>query len=410
MRFLILSQYYTPEPVPKPAELAHALTERGHTVSVLTGFPNYPSGRTYDGFRVSPWKREQIEGINVTRTFEFPYHGKNVVGRILNYFSFMLTAPIGSLLTPAFDAIYVWHPPLTIGVSAWLIARMRRVPFVYDVQDIWPETAVVSGVLKHGWLVDLMYKLERFVYRKADHLLVVTEGARNNLMAKGIAPSKLSVMPHWVEESLFQQPRDASVRSALRRKYGWDDRFVVLFAGNIGMMQGLDTVLRAADRLRSMPRVLIVFVGDGTDKARLIQERDRMGLDIQFIDRQPADQIPGFMAGADALLVHLKRSELSQDIIPTKTLAYLAAAKPIIMAMEGASADLVSEAAAGVTVPPEDHESLAEAIESLTRTSEAELAMMGERGRQYLLNNMSKQQVISRYEEILIRVANKNGG
>src|SRR5437660_10947613 len=200
MRILILSQYYDPEPVPKPAELAEALRQRGHQVAVLTGFPNYPSGKLYKGFRLRMVKREVMNGIPVTRTFEYPYHGTNVIGRLLNYFSFMVSAPLGSLLTPACDAIYVWHPPLTVGVAAWVIAGLRGVPFIYDVQDIWPESAVLSGLLKEGWLVRMMSRLERFVYRRADHLLVVTDGSRKNLIAKGIAPARISAMPHWVDE------------------------------------------------------------------------------------------------------------------------------------------------------------------------------------------------------------------
>ena len=409
MRVLILSQYYTPEPVPKPAELAHALAERGHSVAVITGFPNYPAGKLYEGFRLLPYKREKIDGISVTRTYEFPYHGKNVLGRVCNYLSFMLSAPLGSFFAPACDAIYVWHPPLTIGVSAWLIARMRGIPFVYDVQDIWPEAAVISGLLKRGWLIDIMDKLEKFVYRRADYLLVVTEGARNNLISKGVPAAKISVMPHWIEEGLFEQNGE-NTRLRLREEYGWKDRFVVLFAGNIGMVQGLETVVRAAQELKGDPQVHIALVGDGTDKARLQQSASQIGLDnLQFIDHQPMERMPEFMAGADALLVHLKKSEFSQDAIPGKTLAYLAAGKPILMAMEGAAAQLVTSAGAGIEVPPEDPTALAEAIRKLSAMPESERAAMGRRGRQYLLENLPKQKVISQYEEILQRVASRNG-
>jgi colanic acid biosynthesis glycosyl transferase WcaI len=409
MRVLILSQYYTPEPVPKPGELARALAERGHSVAVVTGFPNYPSGKLYQGFRLGLLKREKIDGIPVTRTYEFPYHGKSVVGRVFNYLTFMLSAPLGSFFAPKCDAIYVWHPPLTIGLSAWLIARMRGVPFVYDVQDIWPEAAVVSGLLKRGWLIDFMDKLEKFVYRRADYLLVVTDGARNNLISKGVAAAKISVMPHWVEESIFQQNAE-NTGLRLREEYGWKDRFVVLFAGNIGIVQGLEVVVRAAMELQSNGDVLFALVGDGTDKARLQQLADQIGLDnIHFIERQPMERMPEFMTGADALLVHLKKSEFSRHAIPGKTLAYLAAGKPILMAVEGAAAQLVTEAGAGIVVSPEDPKALADAIRSVIAMPEAERAAMGERGRQYLLENLSKQKVISQYEEILQRVASRNG-
>lgn len=401
MRVLILSQYYFPEPVPKPAELAQALTERGHRVAIVTGFPNYPTGKLHEGFRLGAVKRETVNGISVTRSYEFPYHGKRILGRIVNYLSFMVSAPVGSFLAPPCDVIYVWHPPLTVGVAAWLIARMRGVSFVYDVQDIWPESAVVSGLLKPGALVNLMYRLERFVYRRADRLLVVTEGARDNLISKGVDATKLSVMPHWIDEKLFQKS-DENGHLRLREEYHWNDRFVVLFAGNIGMVQGLDTVVQAAKELRNNPHVLIVLVGDGTDKCRLQKLCNEMKLDnVKFIKRQPMERMPQFMAAADALLVHLKRSELSHWVIPTKTLAYLAAGKPILMAMEGAAAQLLRDAEAGLVIPPEEPGALAEALCKISAMTETERVAMGERGRQYLLENLSKEKIINKYEEIL---------
>jgi glycosyltransferase involved in cell wall biosynthesis len=292
---------------------------------------------------------------------------------------------------------------------------MRRVPFVYDVQDIWPEAALVSGLLKRGWLVSLMDKLEKFVYRRADYLLVVTDGARENLISKGVPAAKISVLPHWVEESLFEHSAENTGLS-LREEYGWKDRFVVLFAGNIGIVQGLEVVVRAASELQTSIQAqgsgdpLIALVGDGSDKVRLQALADQMGLqNIHFIDRQPMERMPEFMKAADALLVHLKKSEFSRHAIPGKTLAYLADGKPILMAVEGAAAKLVTEAGAGLVVSPEDPVALANAICSVIAAPESERAMMGERGRQYLMENLSKQKVISQYEKVLQRAASQNG-
>jgi putative colanic acid biosynthesis glycosyltransferase WcaI len=412
MRVLILSQYYKPEPVPKPAELAEALCENGHTVSVVTGFPNYPSGNLYAGFKLSAVKRELIDGVPVIRSFEFPYHGQRAIGRILNYVSFMLSAPLGALLAPACDVIYVWHPPLTIGIAAWLIARWRGAPFVYDVQDIWPEIAVLSGLLRpNSRTVRLLSWLERFVYQQADHLLVVANGARDNLIAKGVPPSKVTVMPHWVDESLFEQT-DPRAREKIRAQYSWDERFVVLFAGNIGLLQGLETVVSAAAQLPPRGNILIVLVGDGTDKARLQQRCADAGLHdrLQFIERQPMERMPAFMAAADVLLVHLKRSEIARYVIPTKTLAYLAAGQPILMAMEGAAADLVQSTGAGIVVAPEDPVALATSIKSLWSMPPAERRQMGAQGKKYLNSNLSKEAVVIQYEALLKRVASRAAG
>lgn len=405
MRILILSQYYKPEPIPKPVELAVELRRRGHSVTVITGFPNYPSGNLYPGYRLGLVKREEIDGIPVIRTWEYPYHGKRALGRFLNYVSFMLSAPLGLFFAPKFDVIYVWHPPLTVGLAAWIIARLRRVPFIYDVQDIWPDAAVLSGLLTEGWMTRWMARLERFIYRQATHLLVVTEGAKENLIAKGVPIEKVSVMSHWVEESLFQRS-DPEARHRLREHYGWRDRFVVIFAGNLGLVQGLDTVVQAACLLLKNPKTLIVLVGDGSDKSRLQTLAASLGVQerLQFVGRQPIEKMSDFMAAADVLLVHLKKSELSRFVIPTKTIAYLASGQPILMAMDGAAAQLVNDAGAGLVVQPGSSTALADAIHSLTAISPEELAAMGKRGQDYFRANLSKAKVIPKYEGLLQRV------
>ena len=405
MRVLILSQYYKPEPVPKPGELAEELRRRGHDVTVLTGFPNYPTGRLYPGASLKLLRREEINGVPVTRTFELPYHGQGIIGRFLNYGSFMASATLGGALGLRPDVIYVWHPPLTVGIAAAVIARVRRVPFVYDVQDIWPEAAVISGMLKDGWLIRLISRVERLVYREADHILVVTPGARENLVAKGVPPEKLSVMPHWVDDEPFREPENGG-RQRIREKYGWIDRWVVLFAGNIGLVQGLDTVVEAAGRLRADSRVLIALVGDGADKERLqalVRER-RLGKVVQFIERQPMESMPTFMAAA-VLLVHLKRSQFSSSAIPTKTLAYLAAGRPILMAMEGAAGELIDAAGAGLVIEPGNPAAMVESIEEFCRMPTAELDAFGRRGQEYLVKHLSKAKVISDYESMLVRTA-----
>jgi len=410
MRVLILSQYYTPEPVPKPSELAEALTRRGHQVSVLTGYPNYPSGDLYDGFRLRPMARSTVDGIPVVRAYEYPYHGTRALGRILNYASFMLAAPLASLFVPRCDVIYVWHPPLTVGVAAAIIARLRRVGFVYDVQDIWPESAVLSGLLKDGPLVAFMAWLERVVYRQADHLLVVTEGARENLLRKGVPAAKVSIGRHWVNEEILA-PAGAGARRSTRAGQGWTDRFVLLFAGNIGLVQGLDTVIDAAAALPASSNALIAIVGDGTDRQRL-QDRVRdLGLHdrVQFLARRPMDAMPPLFAAADALLVHLRKSELSRLVIPTKTLAYLAAGRPVVMAMEGAAADLVTGAGAGIALPSEDAARLIEAIETLRTMPETERQAMGARAAAHLAAHFAKDVVIPEYEATLQRAAAARG-
>jgi glycosyltransferase involved in cell wall biosynthesis len=405
MRLCVLSQYYDPEPVPKAGELAREMRQRGHEVVVITGYPNYPTGVLYKGFRLRLRADESIDGIPVTRTYEYPYHGKSVAGRLVNYGSFVASSLLAVRRVRGSDVMYVWHPPLTVGVAAWLLGLLGGVPFVYDVQDIWPEIAVLSGLLRDGVFVRLMQRLERFVYGRAAHLLVVTEGSRQNLIAKGVPAEKITVMPHWIDENAFGEINDET-RRRVRVEFGWLDAFIVLFAGNLGMVQGLDLVIRAASNLPRDGSIRIVLMGEGTDKERLVELASTLDISdrVQFVARQSSDRMPSIMGSSDALLVHLRRSELSRLVIPTKTLSYLAAGRPIVMAMEGAAAELVAEAHAGVVIPPGDPPLLASTLLALRDMPAAAREEMGQRGRDYLRRHLTKKQVLDRYERILTSV------
>lgn len=406
MRILILSQYYAPEPIPKPSDLAESLQQKGHTVSVVTGLPNYPNGVLYPRFRKRLVQLEASQGISVVRTFEYPYHGKSSIGRVINYLSFMLTAPLGSLFVAPCDVIYVWHPPLTIGLAAWLISRLHRIPFVYDVQDIWPESVVISGMLRNKRIIQLLSKVETFVYSRAARIFVVTRGARENLLGKGVNPNKVLVMPHWIDETKFARVECDEIAD-VRQSYGWADKFVSLFAGNLGVVQGLETIIRAAALLPRNRGFLVSLIGDGADKRRLKALAESLDVNdrVQFIDRRGAEDMPAIMAAADALLVHLKAGPLSNWVIPAKTFAYLSAARPIVMAVGGAAAEMIRDSRAGLVVPPEDEAALSRGIQSLRDLSIDERLAMGKRGREFLIVNFSKRLVMAKYEQELQDVA-----
>lgn len=405
-RILIFSQYFWPEPVPKLLELATGLRALGASVEVVTGFPNYPAGKIYPEYRLRFTQREVVEGIPVRRMVLYPDHGRGFVGRILNYGSFMLSGLIGGLMASRFDVMYVFHPPPLMGLAAAVIRLVRGGAFVYDVQDIWPDSAIASGFLRPGRVTTWMAALERWAYRCADHILVVSSRARENLVDKGIAPDKITVAPHWYDDSTWQAP-DPSARDAFRASAGWEGRFVVMFAGNLGMMQGLDTVLRACVDVG--PQTLMVFVGDGIEKPRLQQMAAELGVAdrVIFVPRQPPSAIGTYFAAADALLVHLRASPAAELAIPTKTIAYLAAGKPIVMANAGASADLVREAKAGIVVAPDDAPGLARAVAQLAATGPSERETLGRNGRQFYEQHFTREATLPIYRDVLARFARR---
>jgi glycosyltransferase involved in cell wall biosynthesis len=270
------------------------------------------------------------------------------------------------------------------------------------VQDIWPDEAVLSGLLREGLFTRLLRSVERFAYARASHLLVITEGARANLLAKGVPPERVSVLPHWYPGREGQEERTPDLLERGRRELEAGDRFVVTFAGNLGLVQSLSTVLEAADRLRSRPRIVFRFIGDGSDLRRLERIASERKLEnVRFLGRRPSAAMFPLLAASDALLVHAAPGPLNELLLPTKTLAYLAAGRPVIAAMDGATASLILEAGAGVASPPGDSIALAGAIDRLALTPRSELDAMGERGRRFVMERFDKARLIDRLESIL---------
>ena len=402
MRVLILSIYHDPEPIPKTGELARELQRRGHDVTVVTAFPHYPSGELYSGYRLAPWRWEVRDGVRVLRTFIYPYHGRHSGLRMLNYLTWMFSSMQAAWLTPPCDVLYVWHPPLTVGVSAWVISRLKRVRYVYDIQDLWPESALASGLMTPGRLVDFLYRLADWVYARAPRVFVVSRAAAEHLQDRGVDPAKISIAQHWVDTTAFQ---DQSTRD-VRAEYGWRDRFVLMFAGNLGMVQGLETIVEAAALVPRSVNAHFVFVGDGADRARLERLAAVRGLDnVQFVGRHPAGEMPAFLRAADGVLVHLRPSAIAEYAIPTKILSYLAASRPMLCAAGGASAELVRAADAGLIIEPGDAIGLAAAVERLASMAPQARAQLGAHGRRYLVTNFEKARVIDFYEQTLIELA-----
>lgn len=409
MRILILSIYHDPEPIPKTGDLARELGRRGHDVTVVTAFPHYPEGQLYPGYRLALWRWEARGSVRVLRTFIYPYHGRRSSLRILNYLTWMVSSIQAAWLAPRCDVLYVWHPPLTVGVSAWVISRLKRVPFVYDVQDLWPESALASGLMREGPLVGALYRLAGWVYRRAPRILVVSRSAAAYLEGCGVDAAKLAVAHHWIDLEPFARDGGRDVRA----EFGWGRKFVVMFAGNLGLVQGLDTVIEAAVLMRESPGapdVHFVLVGDGADRPRL--ERlvaEQHVANVSFAGRHPAGDMPGFLRSADALLVHLRRSEIADHAIPTKILSYMAAGRPVICATGGAAADLVRAAEAGIVCESGKASALVQAIGRLAALPESERQRIGEKGRRYVHDHFEKQAVIDGYERELTQLAATHG-
>lgn len=397
MKILLLTQWFDPEPCFKGLAFARELKRQGHEVSVLTGFPNYPGGRLYPGYCVKPWQRETMDGIPILRVPLYPSHDRSALGRILNYTSFAVAAAIGVFALPKPDVVYVYSPPPTAALGAVLLRAFRGVPFVLDVQDMWPDTLGATGMVSHSGLIACIRWWLHAVYRRAARITVLSRGFFTLLAARGVPADRITVIPNWSLEGAPGGEASKQEDTAF---------FDVVYAGNIGLGQGLEVVLDAATALRQrMPNVRFLIAGDGVDAGQLRADAAAQGLgNIVFLGRLPPTDMPKLFAGATALLVHLRDEPIFAVTIPSKTQAYLRAGKPILMGVRGDAADMVRDAGAGIAFEPGNGKALAEAVMELASLSDAERAAMGASGADYYRRHLSLEVGAAAFIRVFERV------
>lgn len=378
MRILLITQWFQPEPHFKGLDFAKALRAAGHEVEVLTGFPNYPGGVVYPPYRLRPRQREVMDGIPVTRGYLYPSHDGSAIGRVANYVSFALSATLLALTLRRPDVVYVYTPPMTAALPAIMLRLFRRVPFVPDVQDLWPDTLAATGMIGDRRLLRLVGAWTDFVFGRAARVVVLSEGFRRRLRARGIA-TPIAVIPNWAP------PEIAEIAARLPNETvpAESRPFTVLFAGNMGKAQGLETVLDAAKLLEDAP-VRFLMVGGGVEVEALRTRADALGLrNVEFGGSRPPSAMGQVFARADALLVHLRDDPLFAITIPSKTQAYMVVGKPILMGVRGDAAAMLTQAGAGVAFEPERPEALAAAVRAMAAMPPAERAEMGAAGARY---------------------------
>lgn len=407
-RLQIITQWFEPEPAFKGLSFAREMVRRGFDVEVITGFPNYPTGKIYPGYKMKLLCREVVDGVKLVRLPLYPSHDGSAVRRMLNYASFSMSVLVyGVFGMRKADVMYVYHPPLTIGLSAILIRALRRIPVVYDIQDLWPDTLAATGMLRNQPALKLVGVICQLVYRFVDEIAVLSAGFRDSLVARGVPDRKVTVIRNWAIETSLRASDAAA-------PFATDDAesFNVVYAGNLGKAQGLEAVIDAAEILRhSTPTVRVLFVGDGLERVRLQQLVKQKCLDnVLFFDPVPATEIGSWLSSADALLVHLVDDPLFKITIPSKIQAYLFIGRPVVMAVGGEAADLIREAGAGVVAAPGDAESIACAISWLANARPAELAKMSERGR-LLYDSMLRMELgVDAFASLCLRAARRERG
>lgn len=374
-RILFLTQWFDPEPIHKGVKFVRALQSRGYEVEVVTGFPNYPSGRIMPGYRLRPYQLEVIQGVRIHRIFLYPSHSRSSIGRAANYLSFFLSSLTFCLFrSRRFDAIYVYHPPITSPLAVALSSLVSRRPYIVDVQDLWPDTVAVSGMAGSRWMAKALGPVSSFVYRRAAFVVGHSNTITRTLVERGVDPKRAMTSFNWADEDSALPKGTYDTRSLQ-----FEGRFNFVYGGNLGKAQGLETLVRAAVKASpEVPHLQLTLIGDGVEKASLEELVVALGAtNVRVEPAIPQAEIGDVFAAADVLVLHLLDRPLFAMTIPSKTQFYMAAGRPILVAVKGETRDIVVSAEAGRAAEPGDIDSIAATMIEMARLPRADLDRMG---------------------------------
>jgi glycosyltransferase involved in cell wall biosynthesis len=402
MRILFFTHYFPPEvnaPANRTFEHCREWVKAGHDVHVVTCIPSHPLGKPYPGFRRRWYQHDEIDGIHVHRVWTHLAANRAVFQRIVNYLSFVPTAASRAWRLGRFDVAVGTSPQFFCAVATWLYTRIRPTPWVFELRDLWPESIPAVGAMRRSFALRLLERLELRMYRDATAIVCLTEAFVRTLRARGIEASKLHWIPNGIEPSFWQ----AADRDAARAELGLrDDDVLASYVGTIGMAHGLGTLIAAASLLRlDAPIVRILIVGDGAELAALRDVASRQGLDnITFTGLVARETVPSILAASDLALVTLKPSDVFKTVLPSKMFEAMAAARPIVLAVEGEAQAVLERAGAGIAVQPGDAAAIAAAIARLASDGH-QRARMGQGGSSFVAREFSRPLWAARYLSLL---------
>jgi glycosyltransferase involved in cell wall biosynthesis len=403
MRILFLTHYFPPEvnaPASRTFEHCREWVRQGHEVHVLTCVPNHPAGRIYPGFRNRVLQQEERAGIQVHRMLTVPAANAGFAGRILNYLFYLVMAVLVSPFLPRTDVVVSTSPQFFCGLAGWFVSLIKRAPWVLEIRDLWPESIVTVGAMKESAATRALGWLESFAYRKAHAIVSVTDSFVPHIEARG-GQGKVTVITNGVDLDFFK-PADSA--DQLAREFGLQGKFVAAYVGTHGMAHGLDTVLRAAQRLKDEPGIAFLLAGDGAERERLQQRRDELGLaNVVMVGQQPKERMPAIWALTDVSLVLLRKAKTFESVIPSKIFEAMGMARPIVLGVRGEAQRIVEGSGGGICIEPENDAELADAVLALAR-DRGRAAALGQSGRAYVEQNYDRRRLAARMEGVLAGV------
>jgi len=412
MRILFLTQYFPPEvgaPQNRLFDLASRLQEMGADVTVLTAMPNYPEMVIHAEYRGRWFGRERIGGLNTLRSWIFvTSNRKNLILRFLSYFSFVFSSMlVGLLKLGEFDYIFCESPPLFLGISAYILKIAKGKRLIFNVSDLWPESAEKLGLVTNRTLLCLARKLEEFLYRRSAIVCGQTQGIVENISSRFLG-KRIYWLKNGVDLTFFNE---ANVGEDWRGANGFTDHdFVLLYAGILGFAQGLEVILNAASILKDQPRIKFAIVGSGPERERLLELKERLQVDnVRFIDPQPRESMPSIIAACSAGIIPLRKLELFKGAIPSKIFEFLAMKKPILLGVEGEAKELlIDDGRCGLAFRPEESEDLAKKILELFESPDG-AAEFGRNGLKYVEEKFDRRRIATDFRRMLSETQNATG-
>jgi colanic acid biosynthesis glycosyl transferase WcaI len=403
MNILLYTLYYTPDIGPDPplmSSLVQELVRIGHKVTVISSFPHYKKSSLPKAYKGKYIEKEDINpNYKIIRTWVYVSSTRNIYKRLLNYLSFMAGGLIAGLFVGKIDVVIVYTPPPTNGVIGYLVSRLKHAKLIYNVQDIYPDIGIKLGIFTNKAVICLSQKLENFIYKSASVITVISEGFKKNLISKGVPENKISVIYNWIDTDFIKPiPFEESLRSTMN----WNGKFIVLYAGNIGMSQGLENIFNVA-RSELLPKdVLFVIVGEGEGRANLEEQSQKMGLiNIEFHDFFPNEVLPLFLGSANVSLVMLK-SNIYSESVPLKMISIMSSSRPILAVVSPMSDtwSLVQESKAGLCIDPNDSSQFVNGILTLYNSSDL-CNKLGKNGRDWVVKNGDLHQAAAKYDKLI---------
>lgn len=406
MRILFIKQLFDPEPTAKSLDFAEELTRRGHKVEVLTGFPSYPLGKIYKGYKQSLWKKETINNVRIIRIPIYPSHDDNGLKRSLHYISYAISASIlGPFLVKKPQVLFVYQGAIPVGIPAIIIKWLFKAPYLYDINDLWPDTVKASGMLNNKLLLKFINKWTQLNYKQASAISVLSEGFKQTLINRGIPANKITVVSNWSRDKYANDKINNASDIFPKNKLN------ILYAGNLGVVQKLETLLKTAKLLTDEgdDYIRFVFLGAGADENYLKKRAHELNLkNVSFLPRVAKEEVMKYLNSADILIVHLKKDDLYKITIPSKILSYLQVGKPILMGLEGNASELIINSGGGWLFEPENHVALKNRIDSIKILGRKELEAYGSKGRNFYKTNLSLKTSTDKLEFLFHKIANND--